>query len=178
MSYENENNRNVWKRVLKNIIIRWLNWKSTSPGLYKKYEWAFNPPLPAPHCNEFTFSSPGYQKLLHPLGPRKLLMNGCCWLVGWLGAGWILVIVSGDPTCTGLITEPELRRILTNQQFGLVGMSLTTWDPTQQVQEFLLTRGVSNFVDVPLITHFFIGPGQEMKRSTHQILDNIFPVIS
>ncbi len=40
------------------------------------------------------------------------------------------VIVSGDPTCTDLITQPELRRILlTNQQKGLVGVSVTSWHP-------------------------------------------------
>ncbi len=40
------------------------------------------------------------------------------------------VIVTGYPTCTDLITQPELRRILTNQQWGLVGVSVTSWYPT------------------------------------------------
>ena len=49
-----------------------------------------------------------------------------------VAADWLtpFVIVSGDPTCTDLITQPELRRILTNQQWGLVGVSVTSWYPT------------------------------------------------
>ncbi len=42
-----------------------------------------------------------------------------------------LVIVSGDPTYTGPITQPELRQISTNQQWGLVGVSVASWDPFQ-----------------------------------------------
>ncbi len=56
MSLENKNNKNDRKRVLKNIIIHRLsNWKSMSPGLYKKCEWACDPPTLL--CNEFPFSS-------------------------------------------------------------------------------------------------------------------------
>ncbi len=45
--------------------------------------------------------------------------------VEWLGP---LVIVSGDPTCTDLITQPELRWVLSNQKWGFVGVSVTSWD--------------------------------------------------
>ncbi len=57
---------------------------------------------------------------------------GRCWTHPWMGAAdWLrpLVIVNGDPTCADLITQPELRRILTNQEWG-----------------FLLTRGVMIFI--------------------------------
>ncbi len=49
-----------------------------------------------------------------------------------VAADWLtpFVIVSGDPTCTDLITQPELRRLLTNQQWGLVGVTVTSWYPT------------------------------------------------
>ncbi len=40
---------------------------------------------------------------------------------------WLLLI---DPTCTDLITQPELRRILINQQWGLVCVSVTSLFPT------------------------------------------------
>ncbi len=71
--------------------------------------------------------TPGYQKSMHPLGTRKLLdtpMNGCCWLVN------IVCYCKWDLTCTDLITQPEQRLILTNQQCGLVGVSVTSWYPT------------------------------------------------
>ncbi len=48
-----------------------------------------------------------------------------------LAADWLIqfVIVSGDPSCTDLITQLELRWILTNQQWGLVGMWVTSLYP-------------------------------------------------
>ena len=64
---------------------------------------------------------------MHPWGTRKLLdipMNGCCWLVN------IVCYCKWETNLHYLITQPELRRILTNQQCGLEGVSVTSWYPT------------------------------------------------
>ena len=59
MSFENENNKNVWKKAFKNVINHWLlDWKSMSPRPYKKYEWAFrafDPPTPPPPLQGISF---------------------------------------------------------------------------------------------------------------------------
>ncbi len=69
----------------------------------------------------------------------KVIRNKCTrWVPGsrWtclrmVAADWLtlFVLVSGDPTCTDLITQPELGRLLTNQRWELMGVSVTSWYP-------------------------------------------------
>ena len=64
-----------------------------------------------------------------PVGSKEVARHTHEMLIGQCLPGCRLgplVIVSGDPTCTGLITQPELRRILTNQQWVLVDMTVTS----------------------------------------------------
>ncbi len=88
-----------------------------------------------PCCNTISSVHPWLADLAAPIGSQEVVDHTHKWwqLIGQHLPGCRLgplVNVSGDPTCTDLITQPELRQTLTNQHWGLVGVSVTSGDPT------------------------------------------------